>query len=235
MGQDLNKVISRIAFLVEAAAHDKRDFWFSYIVMRENIDEIPEFLEMAHRAGIGSVRFMRLLPNRQSLAGIRFEDRDFTFRYAQQYNREVVQTFLSRLPEIRRRAEELGIRVEAGTVAPLGGRSGQVTRLADIAAKRLLGRHVLPLGGHPGDCAAPWLGQLQLRQDGSVLMCCRAAVKLGEVRRAGLPEIWRSGVLRAVRTSIARGRIPSLCGYCTGIDLSEYPRISFGDGQRPAH
>jgi MoaA/NifB/PqqE/SkfB family radical SAM enzyme len=232
MGQDLDRVISNIELLLEATAHKEHDFWFSYIVMRENVDEIPEFLEMAHRLGIRSVRFMRLLPNRESLAGIRLKDRDFTFRYAKQYNSGVVQTFLSRLPGIRRRAEELGIRVEAGTVTALGGTAGQVARLADIAAMRFLGRHVLPLGGQPGDCAAPWLGQLQVWQDGSVVMCCRTAARLGNIRESGLDELWRSRVLNAVRTSIARGRIPSLCGYCMGIGLSEYPRISF-DEARP--
>jgi MoaA/NifB/PqqE/SkfB family radical SAM enzyme len=235
MGQDLDKVLSNISFLVGCSREDDRDFWFSYIVMRENIDEIPEFLEMARRVGIRSVRFMRLLPNRESLMGIRLEDRDFTFRFVEQYNGRVVNKFLSNLPEIQRRADKLGIRIEAGTVTPLGGRVDQIVHLADTAAMRFLGRHVLPVGGHPGDCAAPWLGQLQVWQDGTVVMCCRTPLRLGNVGRTEMDALWHSTLLRSVRTSIAKGRIPSLCGYCSGIDLSEYPRIAFGGRHEQGH
>jgi MoaA/NifB/PqqE/SkfB family radical SAM enzyme len=67
MGQDFEKVLENIAYLVKKDREENKnsDFGFSFIVMKENIDEIEDFLKIAHKSGVENVRFMRLKPNQQ--------------------------------------------------------------------------------------------------------------------------------------------------------------------------
>jgi MoaA/NifB/PqqE/SkfB family radical SAM enzyme len=101
MGHDPEKVTRNITYLTRRSeeAGARNDFWFSFLVMKENIDEVEDFLRLAHDCGIRSVRFMRLIPNWMSLLRARPKDRDFRFSYREQFNRGVLETFGSRIPE----------------------------------------------------------------------------------------------------------------------------------------
>jgi MoaA/NifB/PqqE/SkfB family radical SAM enzyme len=114
MGVDLEKVKRNIQSLVEKSRYSlhPHDFWFSFIVMKENVEEIEDFLYLAHECGIHSVRFMHLWPNNDTLKGI--TTRGLTFKYSEQSDSKVGQQFAERLGDYVALAESLGIKIEWG-------------------------------------------------------------------------------------------------------------------------
>ena len=232
MGQDLQRVMDNISYLTEKSTlsgSPDNEFWFSYIVVKETVNEIDDFLLLAHRTGVSKVRFMKLDPNPKILKGAYREAEDFVYRYHEQFNREVGQTFLDQLPRIRERAQELGITIEAGNMEFAAAHGVSLKQAAHRASRLLpielnilplVKRRVDPSGG--GCCLAPWTGQIQISQDGNVNLCCSARYSLGNVFEKSLEEIWNDHRIRAIRGDFHNGLFPRTCGYCKGMPADEY-------------
>jgi radical SAM protein with 4Fe4S-binding SPASM domain len=201
MGQDFEKVLENIAYLVKKDREENKnsDFGFSFIVMKENIDEIEDFLKIAHKSGVENVRFMRLKPNQQILQGVKMPDREFEFNYYEQSNSKVKRIFLKRLPYYKKLAGELGIRIGTGSM--------------ELAARYFQ----FPFRRRRGICKAPWIGQLQIQQDGSVRPCCHLGYSLGNLNNSTLEEIWNSEDMQRIRTSFQNGRFPWECRSCPAV------------------
>lgn len=202
MGYDFEKVLKNISYIVEKDREKNigSDFWFSFIVLKENIDEIEDFLQLTHNSGIKYVRFMQLRPNKQILQGVKMPDRKFEFKYRQQTNSKIKRTFLKRLPHYNELARELGISIGAGSM--------------EFAARYF----PFPFRRWRGICKAPWIGQLQIQQDGSVRLCCSSDYSLGNINNSTLEEIWNSKRMQRIRTSFKNGRFPFKCRSCHSID-----------------
>jgi radical SAM protein with 4Fe4S-binding SPASM domain len=197
--------------------------------MKENIDEIEDFLRLAHHCGIQSVRFMRLLSNWQSLRGVRLKDRDFVFRYVEQNSRKVRDEFLKRLPDYQDLSNELGITVEFGSFhnRTEGPHPNPVKEIVNTITTGLYGNGLFPLIRVKGACLAPWIGQLVVNQKGDVRLCCATTYTLGNLRESTLSEIWNSDRMKAIRKAFAEGRNPRVCGYCKGFYFGNYPNNAF--------
>jgi MoaA/NifB/PqqE/SkfB family radical SAM enzyme len=229
MGRELNQVAENVSYLVRKAEdiHSDSDFWFSFIVMKENAGEVEDFLKLAHRCGIRAVRFMRLRPNWQSVRGVHLPDRDFTFRYFEQFNQHVRDQFIKKLPQYRELSAKLGIKVEFGTFFSDGEDGRAVRGAINAATSRWLGKGLFPLFRSRGACMAPWFGQLRVSQTGDVKLCCATDYSVGNLTRSTLPEIWNSDKMKRIREVFRTGHIPRICGYCRGFLLDNYPRNSF--------
>jgi len=155
------------------------------------------------------------------------KDRDFRFEYRDQYNRAVDDAFREQLPYYRSLAADLGIRIEFGTMEELGRNQFSPAWLVNRLARKTVERQVLPLTRRAGSCVAPWIGQLIVRQDGSVNLCCNTTFRLGNVKDSSLGQVWNSPRMRSIRRSFAAGRIPRVCGYCTGFGFGNYPNNAF--------
>jgi MoaA/NifB/PqqE/SkfB family radical SAM enzyme len=118
MGYDFKKVLGNINYLAQKDKEKKKGsvLGFSFIVMKENIDEIEDFLKIARDAGMGSVRFMRLRPNKHILQGVKMPERQLEFNYHEQYNAGIKREFLKRLPIYKELAGKLGIRITHGSM-----------------------------------------------------------------------------------------------------------------------
>jgi len=234
MGGDFRRVLENIAYLIDLAdrSPQEQDFWFSYLVMKENLDEIEEFLQLAHACGIRSVRFMRLRPNRRTARGVVLPERDFRFKHVEQSNRAVLSAFRQRLPRYRSLAGELGIRIESGTMDTPGRDRSTAEWLVDGAARKIVGRRLHPLRRRRGRCVAPWIGQLIVGQDASVKLCCVMHDRLGNLRDSTLGDLWNSETARRIRRAFAEGFIPRECGFCRGFGLANYPRNAFPEADR---
>jgi len=215
MGNKFEKVLDNIAYLVKEDREKNKnsDFWFSFIVMKENLGEIEKFLKITHDIGVRHVRFMALSPNAESLRGIKMPDRDFKFNYSEQYNPGIEKEFLRKLPFYRERARELDIEIETGTMAL-------------FQKKTFFGARSFSLKKRKSVCAAPWLGQLIISRDGDVKLCCSCDCILGNINDSTLDEIWNCGMMRDIRRSFKNGRVPEACGNCRVIGFDEYPRNS---------
>jgi radical SAM protein with 4Fe4S-binding SPASM domain len=230
MGHDLRKVKENVSYLVNRAndSHHDCDFWFSFLVMKENIDEIEDFLLIAHDCGIKSVRFMRPIPNWQSLRAARAPGRDFRFAYFEQYNKTVHDRFTRSLPRYKALSDKLGIKIEAGSLSA-GPRSNHrpILETVNNVILKLFGNKLFPLAKMPGFCLAPWLGQLVIDLNGNVRLCCSTTYSLGNLNDSSLAEIWNSPKMKAIRASFARGYNPKACSYCKGFKFANYPNNSF--------
>jgi MoaA/NifB/PqqE/SkfB family radical SAM enzyme len=243
MGGDLEKAKQNIRRLVEKSRSSPRghDFWFSFVVMKENLPEIEEFLHLAHDCGIRSVRFMHLWPNNDTLKGVTV--RGFKFKYLEQYNSQIGREFTENLARYTALASELGIKIEWGD--KLNDYSSYSRTLGEVTNKvshRLVGKWFFPLIPTRGFCAAPWLGQLSINQDGNVRLCCSSSAILGNLYQSSLDEIWRGRRMTKIRQAFHNGHYPHECGYCRGFGLSNYPNNSFlsfqrseGDGKLPGY
>lgn len=230
MGQDFDKIKRNIAYLVERCeATGKHPYLgFSFIVMKENIDEIEDFLRLAAELKIPEVRFQKLNPNWYSLKGQKMPDRDFTFSYYQQFNRDVIRTFLERKADYEALGKELGLNIGWGTMPKslFGGYNWKNT--VNSASKAITGRNVFPINLRKGSCMAPWFGQLLVRQSGKVSLCCAAPqYVLGNLQENSLQEIWNGQRMREVREDFNKGRIPRVCGFCHGFHFENYPSNAF--------
>ena len=226
IGGDLDRVISNIKYLVDITKDKDHDLWFSFIVMKQTIDEIEDFLEKAQGIGIKSIRFMSLSPSLDTIKGV--TKRDFSFRYFQQFNRGVIDTFTDRLPSYLTLASKLGITIEYGSMYQFQQENFNI--IGDFANKvtnQLFNRQILPLVSKRGSCVVPWYGQLIVTIEGDVKMCVKSPYTLGNLYDNSLYEIWNFQTLQSVRKSFSQGRYHKLCGYCIGLDLDSFPNNSF--------
>lgn len=231
-GHDLERTLRNIAWLTDESARSgspENEFWFSFIVVKEVIDEIDDLLDMASRAGIGTVRFLRLKATPEILRGVYDEKQDFRYRYLEQSNRGVNERFLERLPRIRERAAGMGIAIHTDSMEFAARENLQLREVARKVQRRLLPDvNLIPLvkrrveGG--AACVAPWTGQLQIRQNGDVNLCCGVLppILLGNLYEKDLDEIWNDRAIRAIREDFGKGAFPRACGYCEGIQPDHY-------------
>jgi len=228
MGHDFDRVKENVSYLLEQAkdSADRHDFWCSFLVMKENLEEIEDFLHVAYNLGIKNIRFMHLSPNWQSLRGVRMSP-DFTFKYLEQTNKNVISTFLRRFSRYQEVAAQLGINIRHGNMPSRVAATDNLKRLINEATGLMMGTNLFPLAKSRGSCLAPWFGQLVIGIDGSVVLCCSSSYVLGNLNQASLGEIWNSKRMQGIREAFRRGYFPRVCGYCKGFSLDNYPRNSF--------
>ncbi len=198
--------------------------------MKENLDEIDDFIHLTYEMGIKHIRFMALMPKRASLKGIKMRDREFEFNYYEQNSAEVRRCFLEKLPHYKKRAKELGIKVEVGSME-FAARNSYIAKklINSIISKRFPNDLPFPLKKRKGICVVPWIGQLQITQDGNVRLCCSSSCSLGNINNITLGEAWNSEMMKKIRRSFKEGKFPRTCGYCRGMNFTEYPNNSFED------
>ena len=227
MGADLNRIIENVGYLTRRSNELGRrdnDFYFSYIVMKENIHEIDQFLRLADRAGVHRVRFMGLLPTKKIVLGTKREGTQFTFSYFDQCNRDVQDEFLAQMPRITALATDLGIQIAPGSMefAAQQHASGRVL-LNEVYRKVVPETNIFPLRKRSGSCIAPWMGQVHIYQSGDVGLCCNTSYTLGNLFEKDFADIWNDYRMRCIRDEFRNGVVPRACGYCKGIQADEYP------------
>jgi len=229
MGAGFEKVLSNVEYLVRKTEKSEKqhDLWFSFIYMKENMHEVAEFMEATHRCGIRSVRFIRLMPHLMIVKGRHLPGRKLQFRYNDQMNNEVVAHFRRCYPEYAARAKALGVRIEFSSMMAGTEDWSAAGEFVNLASKKLLGRIMFPVRARKGMCVVPWIGQMGISQNGDVSLCCGTTLTLGNIHERSLEEIWNSPVMQGIRESFAKGKLPRLCGYCRGIDLSDRPNNAF--------
>jgi radical SAM protein with 4Fe4S-binding SPASM domain len=228
MGHDFDRVKKNITYLLEKTkgSENTPDFWLSFIVIKENIEEIPEFIKLAHDLGIKNIRFVRLIPNWNSIKGVRMSD-DFTFKYFEQSNNKIIDAFMKKLPEYMSLSNELGVNIKYGTMSNCANGVNNYKLMINFMTKFTFGSNLFPLKNNHGFCLAPWIGQLIISQNGNVRLCCLTNFSLGNLNESSLEEIWNSKKMKQIRKTFRDGYIPRICGFCQGFDFNNYPLNSF--------
>ncbi len=219
MGKDFEHVIPRIAHLIkESKRRGKNDeFWFCFVVMKENIDEIPDILQLAHDCGVTTVRFSPLAPNRFTVRGIFFKKRNFRFLFREQWNKHVHQKFLNRYALYQEQAQSLNIKLECDKLLSYSNLLNPHPRLY------YLWQYLYAPRKKPS-CLAPWLGQFNININGEVQLCCSSPKVIGHLRESSLDELWNNPMMQDIRKTFARARYPFVCGSCRGYGFSNLPQ-----------
>lgn len=231
MGKSIDRIKENIKYITLSSKKNNKtnDFWFSYIVMKENIDEIENFLKIAHECGVKSVRFMGLLPNEQTKKGKRHNDRNFVFKYGEQFNDQILATFNSRLESYNKIADELDITFEFGSLDYIKTKNYPIKDKVNGLSKRIFKNNIFPIAKNYGTCVAPWLGQLRISQVGDVRLCCATPFVIGNILNSTLFEIWNSKKMQRIRKPFKKGILPKICGYCKGFSIDNYPKNAFSN------
>ena len=227
-GLELNRVKDNIKNLVEKSRRVsiKPDLRFSFTVMKENLPEIEDFLQLASECGISRVRFIRLWPGNDTSTGVRL--RGLTFKYSEQTNPEVERQFSDNFPVFTSLASDLRIKIERGEeLDNYNSRAKTMGEIINSFSRRLSGKRLFPLAPARGICAAPWFGQLSVSFNGEVLPCCRSSTILGNLNESSLEDIWHGPLMTRIRQSFHNSRYPRECEYCRGYGINAYPDNSF--------
>ena len=231
-GARFEELLERIEILnaaKRAAGSDHPTLRFSFVLMRRNVGELGEFLEMAKRLGGAEVSLAHVYQN----PGCDMERESLTLDKTDA-NRH--------LDAARARAEELGIRQISWP--PNFAISGEGSAPAAIEA-------VLPTGElrpaprrltypelPPGDvpeipfCRSPWT-QMNIRPDGSVFPCCfwyTPEDNLGNAFEDPFEDIWEGERYRRLRWGLLAGRPHRNCALCPAL---AHGNVDDDDGYRP--
>jgi MoaA/NifB/PqqE/SkfB family radical SAM enzyme len=228
MGVNLEKVKDNIKYLINSSKENnyKNDFWFSFIVMKENIDEIENLLYLAHDCGVKNVRFMRLDAKKETILGLNI--RDFKFNYFDQTRPGIINKFKNNFLLYSKIAKDLGITIQDGSINEFNNEAS--TNFREISNKityKVIGKKVFPIFPIKGNCIAPWIGQIQVRIDGNVTLCCAPYYDLGNLNDFAFDKLWNSNKMLKIRSIFKRGYLPSLCGYCRGMTIESLPNNSY--------
>lgn len=164
----------------------------SFVVVRENLHEIPAFVDLAAEFGAGHVQFMDMMNINPA----------FDALSAGSEGERVRELFAEALNCAAARG------VSVGTFLPYGGR--------DYLAMEKYGGTVA--GGDGGGdalnpCYEPWRTML-VSTDGTASLCCRSGVVTGNLRDDGLDRVWNGDVYRFVRQTVNGPNPPEVCRSC---------------------
>jgi radical SAM protein with 4Fe4S-binding SPASM domain len=223
MRHDFDTVKKKIKYLIDKNVEigdTNNEFWFSYIVMKENIDEIPEFLYLANQLGIRQVRFMKLNPNRFTIRGVYRKEENFKFYHSEQFNEKIKKEFLKRLPDIKSLAKKLSISIEPGD---LDFECRKTYLIDNVIIQRIFRKFwsIKP----KGSCIAPWVGGCVIAQSGNVSICCASPYIIGNLFQHSFEEIWNSAKMQSVRQAFRSGKLLKSCYNCRTVRLEEYPKF----------
>ena len=196
-------------------------------LMRENIDELVPFIELAHELQVDAVQFWPLHDYDLSRTGDWTVERNgWTFVYREQMlgqNEEEAAFANAIIDKGIERAGELGMEV----IWPVGGRTRIVAQsenthevAADASAKVETSAQPLTNSavddmdvaphGDLRECVAPW-EWMAITEAGEVRPCCYIVNPLGNLKESSPEEIWNGAEYREMRRDLARGVLPRQC------------------------
>jgi MoaA/NifB/PqqE/SkfB family radical SAM enzyme len=209
-GFDFSQITANISKLVEARGPKAYPrIFLNMTLMRENIEEAPQFVDLAKKLGADAVQMSHL--NRWPSAEMSRYDttRDgWTFDYAEQglWNHPVLSNRCIR--DAQQRASELEIPLildqrkivffaekDTGAGEPPETTRAMTDQSDDLETVR--------------DCRHPWQWAM-ITSDGAVRPCCFAH-KIGDLNRESLADTWNGHGYRQLRQDILNGRINRVC------------------------
>jgi radical SAM protein with 4Fe4S-binding SPASM domain len=250
-GADFYEVTRNIARL--RAARGDRQYpviTINMTLMRENIEEAPAFIELAHRLQVDGVLLWHL--NRwpeESMAAYKTDRDGWHFDYAAQGLWNYPGLSDRCLRAAIRRAEELAIPVKMDPSVLFDQSSAaQPVAVAETgtpgATRAPLNRSVTTAEGvvraerapaataaQPDtvkDCRFPWEWAV-ITTDGDVRPCCHATGAVGNLNDTGFAELWNGKEMQELRRDVTANRINRLCHNAACRFVQNMPRPATGD------
>jgi MoaA/NifB/PqqE/SkfB family radical SAM enzyme len=230
-GADFNEVTANIGRL-RAARGERRNptITMNMTLMRENIEEAPAFVELAHRLGADGVCLWQLNQwPRRYMARYRIDRDDWHFDYAEQGLWNYPELSDRYMRAAVRRGEELGIPVYLdsskesffddsdlvpGEIAPPAkgtpAESAATETAASAESAANPAKPEAPAVETIKDCRFPW-ERAMITSDGEVRPCCYATGTVGSLNESSFAEIWNGKKMQDLRRDVMADRINSVC------------------------
>ena len=226
-GGDFNKLLENIKNLVTENKnhHNKLRITMGYVLMRENIEELPDFVRLAASLGVETISFWPLFST-----GIDMPKKDregFTFYYKQQMLLYYPHLTMEKVNEAKETAEKLNVRIG---VSPHFATEYSEFKHADLPyplAPEIFDKHVLAnkaVAGYENvelaeqvsetykGCYLPW-NTAYITTEGEFSPCVMLTLQggIGSVSRMNFEEVWNGEIMQSLRQHIIDGKIHPLC------------------------
>jgi len=221
---DLDKIVAALRFArdLELSSSDPATFPFkrhiNFLVMRNNMRQMPAIVDWAKDFGVSSLRFT-MMNNWGCPDDFWKEQNPLNYR----------DELIERLNQARTAASEKGMLLIAPEVSPGHPRGGDPTRVAERGEKTI--RINRPAGflrlfkpapataqGFPRFenryCHRPF-DSIYIAADGKASVCCAAwYIQLGDARKKTIRQIWNGWAFRRLRAGMLTGSHTSYCRVC---------------------
>jgi radical SAM protein with 4Fe4S-binding SPASM domain len=198
----------------ELGAQNRCHLSLTFVLMRSNVDELPDFVELAHAVGADAVWAQHVIPATEDARD------EPLIREPERYNRVLERT--------RARARALGIPLNAPLPFPLQGAPAECAPEAPQPSEPA---RVVPLTDHAIPCRLP-TQSLFVLYDGRVFPCCHPfahqKMQVGDLSRESFAEIWNRTLYRNLRVGLRSGDAPQICRSCS---LAHDPPPAYEDPQ----
>jgi radical SAM protein with 4Fe4S-binding SPASM domain len=212
-GYDFDKVLANASVLVSIVsgkASYKKRVWCdthttaAFIIMRENMAEVMDFLHMVNEMGFDRVSYYRLHEggNWVSTRG------DFTFEYQEQGPWHFKEEYNKIIRNLEKECIRLGIL--SWLPEPYPNDTGSFP-------EQLHSEHrprKFPEPGKEPVCLKPWTGRSVMLASGILYPCCHAwgpDAELGNTRDGSFDQAWNSQKAQDLRNALLNHRFPKMC------------------------
>jgi len=202
--------LKRLATMKRTSQKLLPEFCLSMVIMKENIRETVEFVELADRVGAQCVEFMKLGP----LSDPQYYQttyKDFLFDYKEQMLENSPEVHDEWMNKAYRRAEALGLMFRYEGWLSEEANMYFSDRPHDFSL-RSCGVDVPET--MPVLCEKPWVGLLVL-MNGNALFCCHMPSQvLGNLKDQSFDEVWNGQKAQAIREVMLEDPLPMICKDC---------------------
>ena len=212
---DFMRTVEHIRHLLQCRGKDNTKsprVMLNMTLMRENIDELPQFIKLSHSLGVDAIQFWPLHDYGDIDAeGWNVNRNGWKFNYRDQMlgqDEADAQHANSVLDEAVALSETLGVPI----IWPMGGKTHikPIKKHHTVSTASSLKPAVSKGMACPVDCVAPWEWML-VNVNGDVRPCCYVQQSFGNIRQQLPEEIWNGADYREMRRYLAQGKLPPQC------------------------
>ncbi len=222
-GADFHKVLENVTRIRGGrGAHAYPRIFINMTLMRTNIEEVVEFVELAHRLRVDAVLLGHL--NRwpaRDMALYRHERNGWCFDYAQEglWNHAALSDRWIRAA--LRRSRDLGVTVHLDSAkqvffddapdVPEPTGSTMEEHAAAVLPAPVQSETTAPPPAIETikDCRYPWQWAM-ITADGAVRPCCHGG-EVGNIHKKGFQAVWNGVAMRSLRRDVLANRVNAVC------------------------
>ena len=226
-GGDFSRLVDNVRNLVlenKEAKNTKLRISLSYVLMRENVEELPEFIKIAHELDADSVQIWPLNSNSMGIEKRQMQS-DFLFYYKQQSLIYYPNLTKEKLEQAKELADKLNVIIgdlpaysfdfdgEKDIEYPLSPQEfDKYIMQHNLEYSRDFDGKKIRESNNFSKCYYPW-ESFYILTDGSFAPCLHLIYKggIGNIVDEGIQGAWNSERMQLLRKNIMAGKVDPLC------------------------
>jgi MoaA/NifB/PqqE/SkfB family radical SAM enzyme len=219
-GADLQVVLDNIRKVISRRNGKYPEIFMNMTLMRQNIEEVVEFVELAHELGVDRV-FLWHLNHWDDATMAKYKiDRDgWRFDYAEQG--------LWNHPDLSDRYIKMAVKRASELKMPLYLDQNKVVFFNTDETDEATDDMEVPSSDvSVKDCAYPWRWAL-VTSSGAVRPCCYATKDVGDINTDSIVDIWNNKTMQALRASVRANRVHPVCEGASCKFVQQMPKQSW--------